>query len=72
MRAVTPTILKLKEYRLKAGLSQMELAQLADTTQGTVSNLETGNSRRIDFDLLDRLATALKCKPGDFFQQKRR
>ena len=70
--SVTPTVLKLREYRIDAGLSQTELAEAAGTTQTTISNLETGTSRRIDFGLLDRLAKALRCKPGDLFAQTRR
>ncbi len=62
---MTPTSLKLAELRSKAGLSQMELAERAGTTQGTISNLETGKSRRIELDLLDRIAEALGRKPSE-------
>ncbi len=57
--------LRLKEYRLRAGLSQMELAELADTTRATISNLETGKSLRVELDLLGRIAEALECKPRE-------
>ena len=43
----------------------MKLAELAGTHQGTVSDLETGQMQRIEFDLLQRLANALRCKPKD-------
>ncbi len=62
---MTPTGLKLAELRSKAGLSQMELAERAGTAQGTISNLETGKSRRIELDLLDRIAEALGRKPSE-------
>ena len=57
--------LRLEEYRLRAGLSQMELAELANTTQATISNLETGTSLRVELDLLGRIAEALGCKPSE-------
>ena len=65
MLSMTPTVLNLALLRERAGLTQMELAEKAKTTQATISNLETGKSRRIELDLLDRLAKALQCKPSD-------
>lgn len=50
---------RLRELRERAGLSQDELAEKAGTHQSTIWRLETGASRRIDFDLLDRLARAV-------------
>lgn len=50
---------RLRELRERAGLSQDQLAEKAGTSQVTVWRLESGTSRRIDFDLLDRLARAL-------------
>ena len=65
MLSMTPTVLNLTELRERAGLTQIELAERAETTQATISNLETGKSRRIELDLLDRLAKALRCEPSD-------
>ena len=62
---MTPVVLKLREWREKRGLSQTDLAELAGTYQATVSGLETGETQRIEFDLLQRLADALRCKPKD-------
>ena len=62
---MTPVALRLREWRERRGLSQTELADLAATYQKTVSNLETGQTQRIEFDLLQRLADALQCKPKD-------
>lgn len=61
---MTPAVLNLKELRIRAGLTQAELAEKAGTYQTTVSNLEIGKSRRIELDLLDRLARALGVEPG--------
>ena len=65
MLSMTPAVLNLTELRERAGLTQLELAEKAKTTQATISNLETGKSRRIELDLLDRLAKALRCEPSD-------
>lgn len=62
---MTPVMLRLREWRERRGLSQTELAESAGTHQKTVSNLETGNTQRIEFDLLQRFANALRCKPKD-------
>jgi transcriptional regulator with XRE-family HTH domain len=62
---MTPVALRLREWRERRGLSQTELADLAGTHQATVSGLETGQTQRIEFDLLQRLANALRCKPKD-------
>ncbi len=63
--SVTPTALNLAELRRKAGLTQGVLAEKVGVRQATISDLETGKSRRIELDLLDRLAKALRCKPSD-------
>lgn len=56
--------LKLKEYRERKDLSQAQLAKVIGVRQATISDLETGKSRRIEFDLLEKLAQALGVKPG--------
>jgi transcriptional regulator with XRE-family HTH domain len=53
--------------REEAGLSQDALADLARVTQSTVSSLELGKGRRVDLDILDRLAAALGVSPLDLF-----
>jgi transcriptional regulator with XRE-family HTH domain len=56
--------LKLKEYRERQGLSQAQLAKAVGVRQATISGLETGKSRRIELDLLENLARALRVKPA--------
>ena len=60
---MTRVVLRLREWREKRGLTQQELAEAADTRQATISGLETGQTQRIEFDLMQRLADALRCKP---------
>lgn len=51
---------RLKEARQKAGLTQAELAKMADTTPATVSAYEnTGNIKKASLDLVINLAKAL-------------
>jgi transcriptional regulator with XRE-family HTH domain len=68
--------LKLRELRKKANLSQAELAEAVDVRIATISDLERGESRRIDFDLLESLCDVLTRKlkrpvrPNDLFRRK--
>jgi transcriptional regulator with XRE-family HTH domain len=61
---MTPLTLKLKEYRERKGLSQAQLAKAVGVRQATISDLETGKSRRIELDVLDKLARVLGVKPA--------
>ncbi len=56
----------LKRERRKAGLTQTELAELAGTTQVTISEIETGN-REPHASTLRKLARALGVEVADFF-----
>ena len=56
--------LRLKEFRQHRGLSQAQLARMVGVRQATVSGLETGKSRRVELDLLEKLAKALNVKPA--------
>jgi transcriptional regulator with XRE-family HTH domain len=72
MSGVTPVRTRLRELRDKHGLSQQALADAADVRQATVSDLESGKARRIAFDVLDRLARALRVEPGELIERARR
>jgi putative transcriptional regulator len=69
---MSPIQVTLREVRQAAGLSQLALADLAGVRQATISDLETGKTRRVDLDVLDRLARALRCEPGDLLRPGRR
>jgi transcriptional regulator with XRE-family HTH domain len=58
--------LNLREHRERNGLSQAELAKAVGVRQATISDLETGKSRRIELDLLEKLAKVLGVKPAAF------
>jgi putative transcriptional regulator len=68
--AVSPISVTLKEARKEAGLTQSELAEKAGVRQATISELETGNTRRVDLDVLDRLCDALGVEPGELLKRE--
>ncbi len=57
---------RIRELRLKKGLSQTKLAELAGTTQNTISSLETGQYSPTAY-LSGLLCIALDCKWEDCF-----
>ncbi len=57
---MTPIRLRVREIREAQGLSQAALAKKAGIRPATLSAIETGQTKGIDFDTLERLASALK------------
>jgi transcriptional regulator with XRE-family HTH domain len=64
---MSPLVVRLRALREEAGLSQDALADLARVTQSTVSSLELGKGRRVDLDILERIAKALGVSPLELF-----
>ena len=62
-------VLRIREWRERRGMTQAELARRVGVRQATISRLETEESRRIELDVLDRLAQALQCEPGDLLER---
>ncbi len=56
---MTPIRLRVREIREAQGLSQAALAEKAGIRPATLSAIETGQTKGIDFDTLERLARAL-------------
>ena len=53
----------VRAARQKAGITQAQLAKLADTSQTVIARLESGTDSRIpSLDLLQRIAQALKAR----------
>jgi transcriptional regulator with XRE-family HTH domain len=52
--------MRLRKERKAAGLTQADLARMADVTQGYISKLERGDRVTPRFDILDRIARALR------------
>lgn len=57
---------KLKLYRETAGLSQSELARRAKVSKATISDLESGQSKDLQFSTICLIATALNKWPVEF------
>ena len=56
--------MKLKELRIKAVLSQEDLAKKANISAATVNRLEKGKTKP-NFITIRKLAEALKVEPGE-------
>ena len=56
---MTPVRVNLRAFREEKKLSQQALGELAGVRQATISELESGKARRVDFKTLEKLATAL-------------
>ncbi len=54
--------------RLKAGMTQQQLARLAHTSQAAISRLESGTYRNMSLAFLRRVGAALGVKPHVRFQ----
>lgn len=62
-RAKTEIAMAVRNARIHAGLTQVELAKTADTTQAVISRIESGTDSRVpSLALLARIAAACKAK----------
>ena len=61
---MTPIALRLKELREVNGWSQAELARRSGVNQSVISRLESGDTRSVSFENLERLARSVGCDPG--------
>ena len=66
---MTPLVLRLKQLRKAAGLTQAQLAEKVGVYQGTISDHERGKATRIDLSLIERLAETLGVEPGELFER---
>ncbi|MBP3608543.1 MAG: helix-turn-helix transcriptional regulator [Treponema sp.] len=58
--------MNMKYYREQAGISQIYLSVLCDCGTGTIGGIESGKAKP-SFDMMVRIAEALKVNPADFF-----
>ena len=61
---MTPISIRLKELRKARGWSQVELAERAGIRQGTISAIEKGETKGIDFATLEALADVFEVDPA--------
>ena len=57
---------RLKEKRLEANLTQVQLAEKISVTARTIQNYELGTRKPTKFEVVEKLAEALNCDAGDF------
>ncbi|MDP2607229.1 MAG: helix-turn-helix transcriptional regulator [Deltaproteobacteria bacterium] len=62
-QAISEIARLVRDARLKAGLTQAQLAKKAQSSQVVIARLESGTDQRTpSLDLLERIANALKAK----------
>jgi transcriptional regulator with XRE-family HTH domain len=62
---------KVKEYRLKANMSQADLAAHLNVSYGFIGQVENPRERtKYNLKHLNALATIFNCSPKDFLPQK--
>jgi ribosome-binding protein aMBF1 (putative translation factor) len=62
-KAISEIAQLVRDARLKAGLTQAQLAEKAQSSQVVIARLESGTDDRVpSLDLLERIASALKAK----------
>ena len=57
------------QLRIKAGLTQRELAERAHTSQAAISRLESGAYQNVSLSFLRRVGASLGVKPHVSFQK---
>ena len=60
--------IRLRELREQRGWSQSEVARQAGVRQATLSAIENGENKGIDFETLKRLAEAFDTHPAVFIE----
>lgn len=61
---------KIKQIRMKQGLSRAALARTSGISIRTLEDWEAGKRNPRNFDLIDTVANALKCSPADFYDDE--
>lgn len=62
-KAISEIAQLVRDARIRAGLTQAQLAEKAKSSQVVIARLESGNDDRVpSLDLLERIARALKAK----------
>jgi transcriptional regulator with XRE-family HTH domain len=69
---MSPLELRIRELRESAGLSQTALADEVGVSQRAISELETGVTRRVDLDVLERIARVLRVDASQLLRQVKR
>lgn len=71
LQVMVPIAIKLKELREQRGWTQEELCKRSGIGRITVSRIENGHTKGIDFETLEKLAEALDVHPAVLIEQKK-
>lgn len=61
---------RVKEYREKENMTQEELAETSSVSRNTISALERGVNTNVTYEVMERIAKALKKKVATIFFEK--
>ena len=64
--------IRLRELRKVRGLTQVQVAEQTGIDQSQISRIESGETTGMDFSVMERLCTVLRCEPGDLLERVRR
>ena len=67
---MTPITIRLRELREGRGWTQHELSKRTGIRRATLSAIENGQTKSIDFDILEKLAKALQVHPAALIEKK--
>jgi transcriptional regulator with XRE-family HTH domain len=65
-----PALIRLRDLRLRAALTQIDLAERSGVSRATIIRLEQGDPNVLP-TTLRKLARALKVKPTDLWEERR-
>lgn len=65
-----PALIRLRDLRLRAALTQVDLAELAGVSRATIIRLEQGDPNVLP-TTLRKLAKALRVKPTDLWEERK-
>lgn len=63
-------MIRLRDLRIKKGLTQQELSFMSGIAQGVISDIESGATQNPRFDTVIKLAKALGCSVADFIDSE--
>ena len=61
---------RLREKRLEANLTQVQLAEKVSVSARTIQNYESGTRKPTKYDVVEKIAAAFGNTPPDFFVER--
>ena len=58
---------RVKEYRLKEGMTQEELSKKSEVSRNTISSIEAGTNTNVTYEVMEKIAKALNKKVATIF-----